>query len=1049
MRLVTRLTHTRVVHAIAWRWPRVGHAPRPVLAVITSNRAAYIYSPVLDEPHALRQWAAVDPAIDLGLETTSKPVALMYCDAYRLSVALQHDMDQLAHAEQRAKAGVAGAAHEDVERSRRHRIQQLLDHAPDVFLALLTDGSVAVYALMNVESSSPVLWQTYIVLQLPQSVAVEPSAAPTQLQFVPLAYGGAPPKGEMMPTALIHAQSANGMRGAAAVSMALLLDGDQRGLFVQDTLLTNERDAPTVPTSGAPVRFLRAEHKTDIVALHPTHSGHALVSLSLDGVLIGWHLHERGHAALLSEHRVRLRGATAATVLRTDAHAAMLVEGRIALVAMSPSSGGGGASSYATTDMSVETEPLPSTITEEALLTFTSVQRTDGTYVIVACTRDARVCVWPIASGPETCHLEAPDVLQLEKEVPPELRAAAVLDTLQLGAYAGPALCTVDTHGELVVWDLEGHAHLRMPTAHTDARALAASRTGHLALAAWEGGAWHVSVWDVMRAPFASARVHGAEVPGDAAHCPALAWSVPERGGALLAIGAEASVQIWAPCTPSAGVGSRGAMWAPLAQVNLEEGGTGTVSHVAWLAGERLLVASTCQLFLYAAGTDAHDVAHWLPVLAAEHAALLPPYHPRHLQYCVQMRLLDAAHTIVRDLRRAMASSLYSPDAVADCSVAWDTYLVRAPPDTQGTNAVPDEQIAELVGTLGERRAPGLSDADTRQLRAVLASFRATLAEPVDECGRLFLTYLDAAFAEEPAPAPTLPPGAMLFWAQHSATQEILVGRVLAACGQSMAWPQLCTSGVFAWSRDRATLLPLMEQAARVAYTAGDDIDPVQSTLFYLALRRETTVRSIWRRAHGHPDQAKMNRFLANDFTVERWRIAAQKNAFALISQRRFDFAAAFFLLGDALQDAVNVCVRNLRNVPLAVAIARVYEEEDCGPVFRRLLERHIVPHAVERGDRWLACWALSVLQEHDAAMRVVEVGTRLTQTPLRVFAEDARHAPWHVADVECVGADAPDPALALAVEYARQRGWASVANEPTFVALCARRWQEMGTWLC
>lgn len=974
MQLTTRLTHTRVVHAIAWRWPRAGHAPRPVLVVITSNRAAYIYAPVLDEPHALRQWAAVDPAIDLGLESTSKPAALMYCDAYRLSVALQHDMDQLAHAEQRAKAGVTNGANEEIERSRRHRIQQLLDHAPDLFLALLADGSLAVHALMNVESSSPVLWQTYVVLQLPQSVAVDTSAAPTLLQFVPLAYGGAPPKGEMVPTALIHAQSANGMRGTAAVSMALLLDGDQRGLFVQDTLLTTERDAPTVPSTGAPVRFLRAEHKTDIIALQPANSGHGLVSLSLDGVLIGWHLHERGHAALLSEHRVRLRGATAATVLQTDAHAAMLVEGHIALVAMDPSSGSGGTRSFATTDMSVETELLPTNITEEAMLTFTSVRCADGAYAIVACTRDAHMCVWRIRSGPETCQLEAPVTFRLGEEAPPELRAAAVFDMLHLDTYAGPALCTVDTHGTLVMWDLEGHAHVRMHTAHTDACALAASRTGHLALAAWEGGSWHVSVWDMTRAAFSYACVHSADVPGDASHCPALAWSMPERGAALLAIGVETSVRIWAPCTPQTGVGSRGAMWAPLAQVDLEEGGTGSVSHVAWLAGERLLVASTCQLFLYAAGTDAHDVAHWLPVLASEHAALLPAYHPRHLQYCVQMRFLDAAHAIVRDLRRAMASSLYSPDTVAECSVAWDAYLVRAPPDTHGMDRVPDEQLAELIETLTERRAPGLSDVDTRLLRAVLSSFRATLAEPVDECGRLFLTYLDAAFAEEPAPAPTLPPGAMLFWAQHSATQEILVGRTQSACGQTMAWPQLCTSGVFAWSRDRATLLPLMEQAARMAYTAGDDIDPVQSTLFYLALRRETTVRSIWRRAHGHPDQAKMNRFLANDFSVERWRIAAQKNAFALISQRRFDFAAAFFLLGDALQDAVNVCVRNLRNVPLAVAIARVYEEDDCGPVFRRLLERHIVPHAVERGDRWLACWALSVLEEHDAAMRVIEV---------------------------------------------------------------------------
>lgn len=38
------------------------------------------------------------------------------------------------------------------------------------------------------------------------------------------------------------------------------------------------------------------------------------------------------------------------------------------------------------------------------------------------------------------------------------------------------------------------------------------------------------------------------------------------------------------------------------------------------------------------------------------------------------------------------------------------------------------------------------------------------------------------------------------------------------------------------------------------------------------------------------------------------------------------EYAAAFFLLGDQLRDAVNVCLKHLDDFQLAIAITRVYE---------------------------------------------------------------------------------------------------------------------------
>ena len=56
-------------------------------------------------------------------------------------------------------------------------------------------------------------------------------------------------------------------------------------------------------------------------------------------------------------------------------------------------------------------------------------------------------------------------------------------------------------------------------------------------------------------------------------------------------------------------------------------------------------------------------------------------------------------------------------------------------------------------------------------------------------------------------------------------------------------------------------------------------------------------------------DNKRMSDFFKNDFNEDRWRKAALKNAFDLLGRQRFEHAAAFFLLADHLQDAIEVRV--------------------------------------------------------------------------------------------------------------------------------------------
>ncbi|KAJ0384248.1 hypothetical protein COL922a_008799 [Colletotrichum nupharicola] len=208
-------------------------------------------------------------------------------------------------------------------------------------------------------------------------------------------------------------------------------------------------------------------------------------------------------------------------------------------------------------------------------------------------------------------------------------------------------------------------------------------------------------------------------------------------------------------------------------------------------------------------------------------------------------------------------------------------------------------------------------------------------------------------------------------WAYHSTSQDILVDFVTKQCHSGIRWEDAKESGMFMWLGDRNALRAQFENVARNEYTKSDAKNPVDCSLYYLALKKKTVLQGLWRMAYGNREQATTQRFLANNFDDPVWRTKALKNAYALLSKRRFEYAAAFFLLADHLQDAVNVCLNQLRDLQRAVAIARVYEG-DQGPVLRKLLEEEVLALAAREGNRWLASWTFWMLNRKDMAVRAL-----------------------------------------------------------------------------
>ncbi|KAF2674851.1 WD repeat protein-like protein [Microthyrium microscopicum] len=208
-------------------------------------------------------------------------------------------------------------------------------------------------------------------------------------------------------------------------------------------------------------------------------------------------------------------------------------------------------------------------------------------------------------------------------------------------------------------------------------------------------------------------------------------------------------------------------------------------------------------------------------------------------------------------------------------------------------------------------------------------------------------------------------------WAFHSSSQDILADLVSRHYHNKMLWEHARASGLFMWMSDLPALRTQFETIARNEYTKTEDKDPVNCSLYYLALKKKAILSGLWRMAIWSKEQATTQKFLSNNFNEQRWKTAALKNAYALMGKRRFEYAAAFFLLADHLKDAINILSNQMGDIQLAIAVCRVYEG-DHGPVLSEFLTEKVLPEATLDGNRCLATWALWMLGKRDKAVRAL-----------------------------------------------------------------------------
>uniref|UniRef100_A0A1B0A9X2 RAVE complex protein Rav1 C-terminal domain-containing protein n=1 Tax=Glossina pallidipes TaxID=7398 RepID=A0A1B0A9X2_GLOPL len=181
---------------------------------------------------------------------------------------------------------------------------------------------------------------------------------------------------------------------------------------------------------------------------------------------------------------------------------------------------------------------------------------------------------------------------------------------------------------------------------------------------------------------------------------------------------------------------------------------------------------------------------------------------------------------------------------------------------------------------------------------------------------------------------------ANVVWAFHSESEEELINLIPSYQKGDVKWSTLKDLGVGYWLRNINMLRKCVERLAKSAYQMKQD--PLDAALYYLAMKKKSIVWGLYRSKRDE----KMTQFFANNFSEDRWRKAALKNAFVLLGKQRFEHAVSFFLLANSLNDAIEVCINKLEDFQLALIIARLYEGDldvSSNSVYRKLLCQHIL----------------------------------------------------------------------------------------------------------
>ncbi|EPS40624.1 hypothetical protein H072_5490 [Dactylellina haptotyla CBS 200.50] len=548
-----------------------------------------------------------------------------------------------------------------------------------------------------------------------------------------------------------------------------------------------------------------------------------------------------------------------------------------------------------------------------------------------------------------------------------------------------------------------------------------------------------------------------------------LDWTCTPDSQSILAVGFAQKVVLFSQLRYD--YLNAGPAWASFRQFNTNGLTPHPIGDSIWLSDGTLVIGCGNQLFIHPKDIqplDPDDLSVqslWTPAghdtrmetifdVVSRINGPLPLYHPQFLQQCVLAGKMQLAKQIVVELMYHTKTKTTAQDIESSLGITPENFYQSdevefkedsTPRLVNGFSRPEFDQnlCSELVSQLKEVSIPYLSGKEQMSLAGIVECMSEEWLhrQSLDEWGIRYLLFFKH-YNLQKANFFSRSSGVSfreISWAFQSETQEILVDLVMKNFQNKMQWHQARDAGFFMWLKDISALKTHFETLARNQYMSKEERDPVDCSLYYLALRKKAVLVGLWRIAHWNREQGATMKLLNNNFDDPKWRIVAAKNAYALLGKQRFEYAAAFFLLADRPKDAVNVCFTQMNDLQLAITVARVYDGDE-GPVLKELLEEKVLPLAAKEGNKWLASWAFWLLNRKDLAVRSLMMPIH----SLILGAETPGVGKIFLAD---------DPALVILYKLIRDKTLKSLRGaekipkgaEFDFVLHCARLYDRMG----
>ncbi|KAL9648804.1 hypothetical protein ABK040_003737 [Willaertia magna] len=296
------------------------------------------------------------------------------------------------------------------------------------------------------------------------------------------------------------------------------------------------------------------------------------------------------------------------------------------------------------------------------------------------------------------------------------------------------------------------------------------------------------------------------------------------------------------------------------------------------------------------------------------------------------------------------------------------------------------EAISLIKSLIAGVHLPGLSGSDQMNLLAVLDTFNEIQTNPgaLDSSGIKFLVVmkylqflsrkkahalekLQNDQSQQPLDDSLLInkiKSSMIAWATHSETQDTLFDMI---CPEDVkiSWKLLKQLGVVYWLRNINSLKKIAERLAKQMFKETND--PTQCAAYYLALKKKGALAQLFRLKNSD----KVADLISKDFNDPRNKQVASKNAFVLISRQQFSYAAAYFLLADSPKDAIDILVKNEKDVDLAYFITRLYCGDDNDQCLK-LLREILLPYYAKEKDIWMQSLIKWILKEYEESVELL-----------------------------------------------------------------------------